>query len=151
MPILKKRKHTPVTGNSPGCFSITNRESTHRASFPILQLKKPQLRSSELRSIATQRVSDRRRKPSHDSRCRPVSSTLTLSTRGSQAAPTQGPPAWPGHSLWHPLPPTSVTEGVRRIREGPRMGVRGRVKAGATSSGGCLQPVGTQTGRLQGS
>ena len=131
--IFKKKNthtHTPVTGNSPGCFSITNRESTHRASFPILQLKKPQLRSSELRSMATQRVSDRLRKPSHDSRCRQCPPP-SLSHPGApgQLLPKDHPPAWPGHSLQHPLPPTSVTDRQGESGEGPGMGVRGRVKA----------------------
>lgn len=55
-----------------------------------------------------------------------VSSALTLSPRGSRAAPTQGSPAWPGHSLQHPLPPTSVTDGARRIRGGARDGSEGQ-------------------------
>lgn len=40
----KKKK---VTGNSPGCFSIIDQESTQRASFPILEPKKLQPGASE--------------------------------------------------------------------------------------------------------
>ena len=83
-----------------------------------------------------------------------VSSGLTLSPRGSRAAPTQGSPT----RLAWPQPPAQTGQG--ESGEGPGMGVRGRVKAGATSSGAlpapcpvgsCLRPVGIQTGRLQGS
>ena len=120
MPIKKKQKKPiPVTGNSPGCFSITDRESTQGASFPILQLKKLQLRSSELRPTVTQHGSGRLRKPSQVSRCRSVFSTPALSARGSQAAPTQGPPAWPGHTLLQPLPHLSHRQGREDQGRGP--------------------------------
>lgn len=42
--LTKKKK---VTGNSPGCFSIIDQESTRRASFPILEPKKLQPGVSE--------------------------------------------------------------------------------------------------------
>lgn len=115
----QRQKPIPVTGNSPGCFSITDQESTQGASFPILQLKKLHLRSSELRAVVTHHGSGRLREPSQVSRCRSVFSTPVLSARSSQAAPTQGPPAWPGHTLPQPLPHLSHIQGRENHGRGP--------------------------------
>lgn len=54
LPNQKKKK---VTGNSPGCFSITDQESTQRASFPILEPKKHSLESLSILSTVTQQMS----------------------------------------------------------------------------------------------
>ena len=71
---------------------------------------------------------------------------LTLSTRGS--LPKEHPPGLATAS-GTPFPQLQSQTGQGQSGEGPGMGMRGRVEAGATSSGGCLRPVGTPTGRHQ--
>lgn len=133
LPIFKKKKTknpTTVTGNSPGCFSITNRESTQGASFPILWPKKLQLRA-------------------------PVHGHTVHEQQTHAAKPTLQVQAWVPHSLlsqlgalscsnpritclnWsHPSAapsPPSVTDGTGRIRGGAWDG-RGTVEVGALRS-----------------
>lgn len=155
-----KKKKT-VAGNSPGCFSITDRESTQGASFPILQLTKLQPRASEcpVHGHTVSKWQTQEEKPSPQVQAHTPSS-LNQGLPGCSNPRTtrrawSNPPAAPSSP--------SVTDGAGRIREGPSST---KVRVGRHSQGwspqlwrlstpcplGSLPPaVGTQTGRPEGS
>ena len=143
--LSKRKRKNMVTGNSPGCFSIIDRESTQGAGFPILQLKKLQPRAPKC-PVRGHTENEQQAQKEKLSLQEPASVLPPLTSQPGAprgCSNTRTPYlAWPSPPAASP-PPQSQTR-QRESGEGltsPRVRVGGRVNPGAPSSGASLPRV----------